>query len=274
MQTTAPPLAQPTVQLLPHPTDARFSYALLTPPMHGNDSPAGLTVVVHDSTRNHRPCAEAYADFARRHHQVVLAPLFPRNVLGDGQADGYKFLREGALRYDELLHDLVADAQRRTGCDASRFFLQGYSGGGQFVHRYLMLHPERLRAASVGAPGAVTLPDDTVDWWAGVRDVERLFGRPFDAAAVCRVPLQLVISDADTETWEIREQPASRYWPVPEERLRANRVDRLRMLHRALLELGADVRLQVMKGLQHGQGPGPAAQLAQQFFAEQLKVRI
>jgi len=262
------------VQTFAHPADVRFSYGLVTPAPTDDAPPPGLVVVVHDSTRNYRPCAQAYAAFARRQHQVVLSPLFPRDVLGDGQVDGYKFLREGDLRYDQLLHTMIDDAVRRTGCDGSRFFLQGYSGGAQFVHRYLLLHPERLRAVSLGAPGVVTLPDDKVDWWAGVRNVESLFGKSFDVAGLRQVPIQLVISDADTETWEIREQPASRYWPVEADRLRANRIDRMRVLHRALLGLGAEVELHVLKGLQHGQGPGPAAALAQQFFAEQLKLRI
>jgi pimeloyl-ACP methyl ester carboxylesterase len=254
--------------------DSRFCYALIAPEPEDAASSPGLLVVVHDSTRNYRQCAEAYADFAQRHHQVVLSPLFPRNVLGDGQVDGYKFLREGGLRYDEVLHAMVDEAVQRTDCDGSRFFMQGYSGGAQFVHRYLMLHPERLRAVSVGAPGVVTLPDEHVDWWAGVNDVESLFGKSFDAGSLCQVPIQLVISDADTETWEIREQPASRYWPVAAERRSANRIDRMRVLHRALLGLGAQVELQVLKGLEHGQGPGPAAALARQFFDQQLKLRI
>jgi len=261
-------------QTFAHPTDARFAFALLAPEATDDSSAPGLVVVVHDSTRNYLQCAEAYAAFAQRHHQVVLAPLFPRDVSGDGHVDGYKFLHEGKLRYDELLHAMIDDAARRTGCDGSRFFLQGYSGGAQFVHRYLLLHPERLHAVSLGAPGAVTLPDERADWWAGVGNVKSLFGKPFDATSLCQVPIQLVISDADTETWEIREQPASRYWPVDADRLRANRVDRMRVLHRALLGLGAQVELQVMNGLQHGQGPGPAAALAQQFFDEQLKLRI
>lgn len=266
--------ARTTLQLLPHPTDARFSYALLAPDPEKDRPAPGLTVVVHDSTRNHRHCAEACAAFASEHHQVVLAPLFPRNVLGDGQVDGYKFLREGPLRYDVLLHDMIEDVHRRSGCDGSRFFLQGYSGGAQFVHRYLLLHPERLRAVSLGAPGAVTLPDEGVDWWAGVRNLRSLFGRAFDAAAVRQVPIQLVIGDADDETWEIREQPASRYWPDATQRLTSNRIDRMRVLHRALLGLGAQVELRVLEGLRHGQGPGPAAALAQRFFGDQLKLRI
>ena len=35
-----------------------------------------------------------------------------------------------------------------------RFALFGYSGGGHFVHRFFMLHPQRLWALSIGAPAA------------------------------------------------------------------------------------------------------------------------
>lgn len=254
------------------PADQRFACAMVAPELPAASPPPGLLVTVHDSTRNHADCARRFTPFGQAHRLVVLAPLFPRDVFGDGQADGYKFLREHDLRYDQLLHAMIDEAVRRTGCDSTRFFLQGYSGGGQFVHRYLLLHPERLRAASVGAPGVVTVPDETLDWWAGVRNTDNLFGRPFNAAMLCNVPIQLVVGDADTETWEIREQPPSRHWPVEADRLQSNRVDRLRVLHRALLGLGAPSQLVMMHGLRHGQGPGPAAALAQRFFAEHLAV--
>jgi poly(3-hydroxybutyrate) depolymerase len=257
-----------------HPTDSRFAFALFVPEHPPASSAPGLLVTVHDSTRNHLACTERFAPFAQAHGLVVLAPLFPRNVLGDGQVDGYKFLCEPGLRYDQLLHEMIDEATRRTGCDGTRFFLQGYSGGAQFVHRYLLLHPERLRAASVGAPGVVTLPDERVDWWAGVRDLDSAFGRPFNPALLRNVPIQLIVSDGDTETWEIREQPPSGHWPVEADRLRSNRVDRLRVLHRALLGMGANSQLTMLRGLPHGQGPGPAATLAQQFFAEQLTVQV
>lgn len=269
---SSPPLNGP-VATFAHPADSRFVFALFVPERPPDSSPPGLLVTVHDSTRNHLICAERFASFAQTHGLVVLAPLFPRNVLGDGQVDGYKFLREQDLRYDLLLHGMIDEAARRTGCESAHFFLQGYSGGAQFVHRYLLLHPDRLRAVSVGAPGMVTLPDEGVDWWAGVRDLENVFGLPFNLAQLRNVPIQLVVSDGDTETWEIREQPPSSHWPVEADRLRSNRVDRLRVLHRALLGVGANTRLTMLQGLPHGQGPGPAAALAQQFFAEQLAVQ-
>ena len=43
----------------------------------------------------------------------------------------------------------------------------GFSGGAQFAHRFLYIHPGRLRAVSLGAPGLVTMLDETRAWWVG-----------------------------------------------------------------------------------------------------------
>ena len=193
-----------------HGPDPRFSYCLFVPEPDANAPAPGLVVVIHDSMRNFMECRDAFADFGEKHRQVVLAPLFPINVLGDGNPDGYKYLFEGSIRYDLLLNGMIEAVGRETGCDTSRFCIYGYSGGGQFVHRYLFLHPQRLRAASVGAPGEVTLLDPEVDWWAGVRDVQAVLGQALDLAALRRVPLQLVVGDQDIETEELDPAPASR----------------------------------------------------------------
>src|SRR5579863_1562975 len=57
--------------------------------------------------------------------------------------------------------------------------------------------PERLWAASIGAPGNVTVLDQTKDWSIGVGGFERHFGKPFDVAALKRVPVQMVVGRAE-----------------------------------------------------------------------------
>jgi hypothetical protein len=103
-----------------HPCDAdrRFSFGLLLP---GGAKPRQLLVVVHDSTRQTAPCLSAFAAFADQHHSAVLAPLFPADLLGDGNEDGYKFLIEGDIRYDRLLEVMVEQVAAATGCPADRF---------------------------------------------------------------------------------------------------------------------------------------------------------
>lgn len=268
---------QPSVQagtgtgLKPYSLDPRFSYCLFVPPRPTEPcGPPGLVVAVHDSTRNPLTFRDRFIDFAERWHQVVLAPLFPSGVRGDGNGDGYKLLMEGDIRYDQVLQGMVAEAAALTGCDAVRFFLFGYSGGGQFVHRYLLLHPERLRAVCVGAPGEVTLMDAAVDWWGGIRDTETRFGHAVDVDAVRRVPIQLLVGSDDVSLEELREQPESRFWASRAERTTANRIVRLEALQRSLQEAGVHASLRLMPGLRHGDGGAPAAALGAGFFASHL----
>lgn len=257
-----------------HAADARFSYCLYVPPEAEGQPPPGLLVTVHHTLRNFIECRDLFSDFGQRHRCVVLAPLFPIGVMGDGNPDGYKYIVERDLRYDLLLNDMVAAVQQATGCDGSRFLLQGYSGGGHFAQRYFLLHPQRLLAVAIGAPGQVTLLNDQADWWAGVRDLQPRFGHALDLPAMRRVPVQLVVGEADTRTDEIGQAPPSRYWASDAERLSANRRDRLRKLHRSYADAGIAAELVEMPGVRHGVGTAPAIAEAARFFAAHRPARV
>ena len=250
--------------------DPRFGYALAVANPPPGASKAGLLVTVHNSVRWYDRNLEAFRDFGQRHGLTVLAPLFPPGLFGDDNPDGYKVLSEKGLRYDEVLHAMVREASESTGCDGDRFFLHGYSGGGQFAHRYLLLHPERVRAASIGAPGAVTLIDDEQPWWAGVADVPQRFGRSLDLETLRAVPIQLLVGSDDTDPAGLREQPPSRWWASDAERRGAHRITRLQALQRSLLAAGARPAFELMPGVGHGEGDGPSIALAQGLFAEVL----
>jgi pimeloyl-ACP methyl ester carboxylesterase len=246
--------------------DPRFSYALAVP-SHG--AVPGLLVTVHNSVRWYELNLHEFRPFGQGHGYVVMAPVFPADLRG-GSSDGYKFLLESGERHDLVLNAMVEEVAQATGCDASRFLLHGYSGGAQFVHRYLLLHPGRVRAAAIGAPGAVTLLDEELDWWGGVRDVPQRFGLGLDLAALRKVPIQLVVGDGDTEVTPLREQPPSRFWRSDEERLGASRIDRLRAFQRSLEAADVTSEFTLMPGLAHGEGDGPSIALAERFFDEVL----
>lgn len=247
--------------------DPRFAYCLYVPSRQ-EGRPPGLIVSVHGSGRNFMDYRDRFSEFAERENMVVLAPLFPAGVAGDGNVDGYKYLIEGGIRYDRVLLDMVEEVAERTGCEAGRFLIFGYSGGGHFVHRFLLIHPDRLLAASIGAPGQVTLLDETADWWVGVRDLETLFGQPLDLAALRRVAVQMVIGDADTETWEITHAPGSRYWRAEAMRAGADRLERLASLRDSFRAAGVAVEFATMPGVKHA--GAPAVPIAADFFARCL----
>lgn len=252
-----------------HAGDPRFSYCLFVPKAQQDAEPPGLIVAIHHSKRNFVQARDVFTELAERTNQVVLAPLFPADVLADGNVDGYKYLVEGDIRYDTLLNDMIRDTAERTGCDGQRFCLFGFSGGGHFAHRYMLTHPERLKAVSIGAPGQVTLLDRESDWWVGVRDLEALFGRAVDLDALRRIKVQLIVGDKDTDTWEITHQPGSRYWRADGARAGANRIERLRSLQRSLEVEGVSVQFDVMPDAAHA--PMPAMELSKKFFEQHLR---
>lgn len=155
-------------------------------------------------------CRRASPTARRWNRCAVLCPIFPVGVCGDGARSGYKYLIEGDIRYDLLLLllEMVAEVEEKYRQDWQQFAIFGFSGGGHFSHRFTLLHPQRLWAASISAPGSVTLLDPDRDWWVGIRNLPALFGVTFDAAA----QVQMVVGAADLETWEITHKEGSRHY--------------------------------------------------------------
>jgi len=255
-----------------HVGDPRFAYTLFVPSSIGNPHRrVELVVVVHGTGRQFVDYRNAFAEFGRWHDCVVLCPLFPAGVLGDGNRDGFKHLREGDIRYDQVLLDMVRDIGRRYERDFSQFALFGFSGGGQFVNRFAYLHPERLWAASIGAPGSVTLLDPKRDWWVGVRGIEERFGKGLDVARLRQVPIHLVVGKFDLETWEITHSETSRHYMPGANDAGATRRERIETLRQSLRAEGIEARLDVVDNVSH-QGL-QCVKPVQDFFAGVLQAR-
>jgi poly(3-hydroxybutyrate) depolymerase len=250
--------------------DPRFSYCLYVP---RNLDKVGvrpeLVVAMHGTGRGFTGYRDAFEAFARWNNCVVLAPLFPIGVMGDGNRDGFKYMREGDVRYDLVLLAMVEEVAQRYGFDFSRFGLFGYSGGGHFAHRFLMLQPQRLWGVSIGAPGSVTLLDPTRDWWVGTRNVAALFGQPLDIEAMKNVAVQMVVGAADLETWEITHKPGGRNWMPDANHAGATRPERLATLRRSFEDQGVAVRFDLVKNTPHdGMKVVP---VVEDFLAGELK---
>lgn len=243
--------------------DPRFSFCLFVP-----DRPSALLVVVHGSYRNFQEHRDQFADFALDHRCIVLAPLFPAGVRGDGNLDGYKYIREEDIRYDNVLLAMVGQVASRYGLGSHRFGLVGFSGGGHFAHRFLLLHPGRLWGVSVGAPGSVTLLDHDLDWWPGIGDMGVKFGIAPDMKALSGVPVQLLVGDRDLDTAGIVHQPGSQNWRPGAERAGLNRRERLSSLQRSFQANGISVRFEELPGIGHD--AWPIFEASKPFLAQSL----
>ncbi|KAI1405413.1 alpha/beta-hydrolase [Hypoxylon fuscum] len=255
-------------------SDPRVSYALHVPAKHYLSDGAGtvpapaklpLLVSMH-GTRRHVYDIYDLVAFVESTPCAVLTPLFPAGLDGPNDLDSFKLLRSKTLRSDLAFLSILDEvAIRWPGIDTSKIFLMGFSGGGQFVHRFMYLYPERLAAASIGAPGRATPLDDQRNWPEGVKDVEALFGRTINKNLIKELPIQLVVGGADLqvhggkEFWTWVKQMKAQHSGQDENTddteglptMQKGRLDTLRDLHDSWKRDGIVAQLDVVEGVLH-----------------------
>lgn len=156
-----------------------------------------LVVLVHGSERGAENYRNHFIDFAEETDSVILAPLFPAGLGSPDMFENYNFLRLGDVAFDTALLHMMDEVNARFPVDADHVLLHGFSAGGQFVHRFMYLYPERLSRVSIGGPGKVTFLDGDTEWPAGTGGMSAIFSRSVDLEALRRLPVQIVVGDAD-----------------------------------------------------------------------------
>lgn len=233
--------------------DPRVSYCLFVPESYDEEGATGydLVVLVHGTERGAATYRDKFAEFATGHDAIVLAPLFPCNLAGPNDLDNYKLIEAAGMRFDELLLAMVAEVRAKYRLRTDRFLMHGFSGGGHFAHRFFLLHPERLLAVSIGAPGVVTLLDKSLPWWTGVSDIEARFGKGVDVEAMRRVAVQMVVGSNDTDTWEITIPEGSSWWMAGANDAGRTRIERLKSLQTSLEREGIEVSFELVPDVAH-----------------------
>ncbi len=164
-------------------------------PKHVNESTRVL-VSVHGISRNARIHALRFASLAEQYGVIVVAPYFSEHRFPDYQRLG----RSGrGQRADKALNNMLSDVARLTGVTTDKVYMFGYSGGAQFVHRYMMAYPERVASAVLGAAGWYTFPDDSIQFPYGLKSNKRLPDLRFEQKLFLQVPVSVLVGDADTE---------------------------------------------------------------------------
>ena len=234
--------------------DPRVGYRLCVPrnydPRAATRHP--LLVAVHGSMREDH--AAPFEALAQSTGAIVLAPVFPGGLAAPNDLDAYKFLRFEGFACDLLLLAMIREVAGKYRLDGGgdRFVLSGFSGGAQFAHRFLYLHPGRLRAVSLGAPGLVTMLDDTRRWWVGTGGMAQAFKVPsIDHAAIARVPVQILVGAADDDPTEIAIREGAHDWLPGINDAGATRIERAAALAESLRAAGVAVDHGVVPGTGH-----------------------
>lgn len=151
-----------------------------------------------------------------------LVPVFPRpRDLYTQSLDRDTLLtqRSGYQRLDLQLIAMVEDARARLAARGivadQKFWMRGFSAAGAFASRFSLLHPELVKAVSVGGAGlGPALPvaswkGKTLYYPLGVADLETLTGKKFDLGSFRQIAFQFYVGDADTASTGAAFQPGT-----------------------------------------------------------------
>ena len=166
--------------------------------------PLPVVVSVHGAgseLEGARGCAQAFVDFAERRRVAVIAPFFIDNH------PHFQYLSIGGNRADLRLLEILEDAKARVPIlYIKRVYLFGHSGGGQFAHRFALVHPHRILKGGASAAGGYTFPKPDLTYPGGTQ--KRRHPLPeFQFAKFVQLPFAILVGDQDTGQLQDNELP-------------------------------------------------------------------
>ncbi|MCP4150304.1 MAG: hypothetical protein GY757_21330, partial [bacterium] len=117
----------------------------------------GIFISVHGSGYNPVSYYHYSKDIAETNGVLLLVPYFNK-----ADWNGYQRVFTSRFRADLYLQNMIDTVAAQTGADKTRLYIYGQSGGGQFVHRYLLAHPGNIVSIVISSPGWWTVP--RLDW--------------------------------------------------------------------------------------------------------------
>jgi dienelactone hydrolase len=180
-------------------SDPAQEYLVYVPKSGGAN--ARILASVHGISRNAAEQARSFAPFCDEAGVVMVVPKFVPEHHRDYQRLG----RQGSgARADRALERCLWEVASLTGAEASQVYLFGYSGGAQFVHRYLMAHPHRVARAVIAAAGWYTFPDNQRRYPYGTRPVRSLPNVRFNPEEFLHIPVDVLVGELDTTSPNLR----------------------------------------------------------------------
>ena len=209
--------------------------------------PAPVLVSVHGLARNPLQNLMFLANAADKLGAILIAPYFSKE-----RHRGFQWLEtwKGGARADLMLKTAVAQIAGAYGGDPSKLVLFGFSGGGQFCHRFAMLHPTDTVAVICVAAGWYTLPTD-LPFPDGAAPAKNGTLKP-DLSGFLRVPTLVAVGSRDTD----RNETLNRQADI-DERQGPNRLVRAQRWVAAVngvatsRGISAPVRFAMLKGAGH-----------------------
>ncbi len=149
---------------------------------------------IHGISRNAEEHVQGFTAQAEKHGTIIIAPLFPKEDFPRYQQLGTSSNQE---RADMAFDHVLQDAHEWLGIPPAPMHIFGFSGGGQFLHRYAMFYPKRVARMVLTAPGWYTFPSPERKYPYGIKSTRDWPNLKFAIEKFLQIPTLVLIGEED-----------------------------------------------------------------------------
>lgn len=250
---------------------SQLEYFVYIPESHTNNSK--ILYTIHGISRNAEEHIKGFVAQAERHGTVLVAPLFLKGNFPRYQRLGTNVQQERAdMAFDHILQDV----HERLEVSPTPMRMFGFSGGGQFLHRYAMFYPKRVARMALAAPGWYTFPDPDRKYPYGLKSTSDWPQLKFSLENFLQIPTLVLAGEED----DLRDKDLNSDREIDSFQ-GLNRIERAerwinanRNLARSY-DISADFRLETIPNASHAyesyMGHPPFAEQVFDFLFEDMK---
>ncbi len=153
-----------------------------------------VMISIHGISRNAEEHVQGFISQAEKYGTAIISPLFPKlnfpryQQLGNSAQQG---------RADQAFDHIIQDAFEWLQLPVGPLRIFGFSGGGQFAHRYAMFYPKRVERLVLAAPGWYTFPDPDRHYPLGLRSTKEWPKLSFSAERFLKIPTLVTLGEED-----------------------------------------------------------------------------
>lgn len=149
---------------------------------------------VHGISRNAKEHIQGFSAQAEKYGAIIIAPLFPKESFPRYQQLGTSVNLE---RADMAFEQVLQDAHEWLGIPPAPMRMFGFSGGGQFLHRYAMFYPKRVARMVLTAPGWYSFPDPERKYPYGIKSTRDWPNLKFALENFLQIPTLTMVGEED-----------------------------------------------------------------------------
>lgn len=171
---------------------SQMEYFVYIPESYSGDGK--LFFSIHGISRNAEEHIQGFIAQAERYGTIVLAPLFLKQNFHRYQQLGTSVQQE---RADMAFDHVLRDAHEWISIPLKPMHLFGFSGGGQFAHRYALFYPKRVARMVLAAPGWYTFPDPDRKYPYGLKSTKEWPLLTFNLEKFLTIPILVLSGEED-----------------------------------------------------------------------------